>query len=652
MMFDILLEAALRATCIAVVAAGVLTVLRVRAAAVRHRVWTVVMAAMLALPLAIAWAPDVPLRVMPPAEPQAWNVSAPSAPSVSMGAALVEPMVEPTTVTRVVLTPAPPWNWRGWLIAVYFAGVALLLARLVLGAVRVNLLVRDAELVNGVLTSARIATPFTFGMLAPKILLPLGWERWSAPRLAAVLDHERAHMRRRDPLVQWLALLNRAVFWFHPLAWWLERRLAALAEEACDGAVLARGHNPADYAEQLLELARLATGRRLPSPAAMPMPGSSLPMRIAKILDGGIGQAGSRLAAVSAAALATLAAAVLSTVTLAQEAPAPRSAAPETMAPRATAPRTAAQEVAAPSAAGRPTTGPRNLLEVYALALARDPAVREAEAEYRSLTTARPQDEAARARAMAEYDAARQALLIRVAESYFAVFNAQSTLAAQEAAREALARQREQMERRFDVGLIHITDVMEIRAAADQAAANALTAQRALAEVQAVLREVAGEPVGELRPIAEGVPLTMPEPSNAEAWIEAAMERNPELVATRLRAESAGDAEARDDLERLVRRTQVEARAAYLGVVSEISRVRALEQSVRSNQSAVKATRAGFEAGTRSTVDVLTAQSILREAETAYAHSRYDYALNVLRLRGAAGALTAEELADTEAWFE
>ena len=50
--------------------------------------------------------------------------------------------------------------------------------------------------------------------------------------------------------------LNRAVFWFHPLAWWLERRLSALSEEACDAAVLARGHDPFAYSEYLLGLAR------------------------------------------------------------------------------------------------------------------------------------------------------------------------------------------------------------------------------------------------------------------------------------------------------------------------------------------------------------------------------------------------------------
>ena len=73
---------------------------------------------------------------------------------------------------------------------------------------------------------------------------------------------------------------------------------------------------------------------------------------------------------------------------------------------------------------------------------------------------------------------------------------------------------------------------------------------------------------------------------------------------------------------------------------------------MRENQTAFEATRAGFEAGTRTTADVLTAQNHLRHAETAYANSRYDYALNVLRLHGAAGGLTAQELEKTNSWFE
>jgi beta-lactamase regulating signal transducer with metallopeptidase domain len=547
-MLDIVLEAALRATLIAAAALFALWSLRVRAAAVRHGVCTVVMLAMLALPLAIAFAPDVSLRVYS----QAPSAVAPASYSIDVRPTPIEAAAGAAEPTR-----ASSWNWQAWLLAVYCAGAAVLLARLAIGTVRVRSLAHQATLVNGVLTSTRIATPFTFGLLKPRILLPAGWERWSATRLAIVLDHEHAHIARRDPLVQWLALLNRAVFWFHPLAWWLERRLAALAEEACDAAVLARGHSPADYSEQLLDVARLAAGRPTPHLVHAPMPGSALPARIAKILDGGIGLPASRTAVAGAAALATLAAAVLGTVTLAQEA-----------------------------------VPPRNLLEVYELALANDPAVRQAEA------------------------ARRQDLLIRVAEPYFDVLAAERTLALQASAREAFSRQLEHAQRRFEVGLISITDVQELQGVFDLAVANGLAAQDALAAAQEALRAIVGEPVGQLRPLVEDLPLSVP------------------------------------DLERVARRTEPEVRAAYLGVISEISRVRALEQSVQSNENAFKATRAGFDAGTRTSVDVVVAQSNLRQAETAYAGSRDSYALNVLRFQRAAGGVTPPELEDLTSWFE
>jgi beta-lactamase regulating signal transducer with metallopeptidase domain len=119
------------------------------------------------------------------------------------------------------------------------------------------------------------------------VILPECWQRWPQAQLDAVLTHEGEHARRRDPLVQWLALLNRALFWFHPLAWWLEFRLCALAEEACDAAVLARGHDPFEYSEYLLEIARsvLRTGVRV-KVLGMAMPGSFLPQRIRQILEG------------------------------------------------------------------------------------------------------------------------------------------------------------------------------------------------------------------------------------------------------------------------------------------------------------------------------------------------------------------------------
>jgi hypothetical protein len=81
--------------------------------------------------------------------------------------------------------------------------------------------------------------------------------------------------------------LNRAVFWFHPAAWWLERHLSALAEEACDNVVLAHGYDPRAYSEYLIDMARSVkqSGVRL-NIAGMAMPGSSLPRRIRQILEG------------------------------------------------------------------------------------------------------------------------------------------------------------------------------------------------------------------------------------------------------------------------------------------------------------------------------------------------------------------------------
>jgi hypothetical protein len=77
------------------------------------------------------------------------------------------------------------------------------------------------------------------------------------------------------------------VFWFHPLAWWLERHVSALAEEACDAAVLARGHDPGEYSEYLLELARSAARARGRVPTlGTALPGARLPHRIRQILDG------------------------------------------------------------------------------------------------------------------------------------------------------------------------------------------------------------------------------------------------------------------------------------------------------------------------------------------------------------------------------
>jgi outer membrane protein len=103
---------------------------------------------------------------------------------------------------------------------------------------------------------------------------------------------------------------------------------------------------------------------------------------------------------------------------------------------------------------------------------------------------------------------------------------------------------------------------------------------------------------------------------------------------------------ARERLERTARETEREARDAYLGVNSELARVQSLRQAVESAMTALQATEAGYEVGTRTSVDVLDARRRLFESQTNYARSRYDYLLNVLRLQLAAGTLDRQGLED------
>ncbi len=108
---------------------------------------------------------------------------------------------------------------------------------------------------------------------------------------------------------------------------------------------------------------------------------------------------------------------------------------------------------------------------------------------------------------------------------------------------------------------------------------------------------------------------------------------------------------AREQLQRVTRETERQARDAYLGVLSEISRVKALGQAVASSTTALEATQAGFDVGTRTIVDVLNSQFALYQSITNYYQSRYDYIVNALRLKQAAGNLVVQDVEDLDRWL-
>jgi beta-lactamase regulating signal transducer with metallopeptidase domain len=271
-MESLFLECAVRAALLVGVTAIVLHLMRVKAAATKHCLWAGVMAGMLLLPLWITLGPKVSLPVLPPlAQRIAGQTRAPLEISFD-----------------VVVPTARVDRKEAVYLGIYLLGACFLLLRLVIGTIRSRKLVRSSILHDGVRSSSLCAAPITVGFLNPRVILPTHWVEWPRGQLDAVMTHESEHARRRHPLIQWLALLNRALFWFHPLAWWLEHHLSTLAEETCDSVVLARGYDPRTYSEYLIDVARSVkrSGARL-TIAGLAMPGSSLARRIQRILDSG-----------------------------------------------------------------------------------------------------------------------------------------------------------------------------------------------------------------------------------------------------------------------------------------------------------------------------------------------------------------------------
>jgi outer membrane protein len=334
------------------------------------------------------------------------------------------------------------------------------------------------------------------------------------------------------------------------------------------------------------------------------------------------------------------------------------------------------------------------------------------------------------AQADADYGVAQQDLAIRVSTRYFDVLAALDNVQAQQASLDAISRQLEQADKRFEVGLIAITDVQEARAARDTAAADLIAAKRQYATSQELLREITDMQYPSLSVPRGTMPLAVPEPADPQKWVEASMEQNLALASSRLGAEIARDdvrtafgghlpsvdlvvgtshsessdiaefpaapnfpggsaATGRDTdvdksislqvtvpiwssggthsrvkqqeyrwqaakqrVERTSRETERTARDAYLGVMSEISRVQALQQALESSRTSLKATEAGYDVGTRTAIDVLAARQALVRAYTDFSRSRYDYMLNVLRLKQAAGLLDRKALEEVNTWLE
>jgi beta-lactamase regulating signal transducer with metallopeptidase domain len=240
----ILAQWALRSSILILSGVVLLKALRVKDPSVRLASWTAILCGSVAIPLLTATLPSMPVRTRTAAVPRAAIYRAPPAP-----VAAVFRQQEPGL-------PSPKrFDWTRAAVGAYVVVAAVLLLRLCLGlAMSWRLLHRSrpTELI-GVRESGHIASPVTLGIARPVIVLPADWREWDATKLEAVLAHERSHIRRRDPAVQVLSAIHRALLWYSPLSWFLDRQIVRLAEQASDDAAVAAIRDRASYAEVLLE---------------------------------------------------------------------------------------------------------------------------------------------------------------------------------------------------------------------------------------------------------------------------------------------------------------------------------------------------------------------------------------------------------------
>jgi len=324
------------------------------------------------------------------------------------------------------------------------------------------------------------------------------------------------------------------------------------------------------------------------------------------------------------------------------------------------------------------------------------------------------QAKASVARAAAFYSAQQQELLIRVADLYFKVLAAQDNHRFTIAEKKAVARQLEQTKKRFEVGLIAITDVKEAQAQFDITAAQEIAASNQLATSKEALQVIINQPVDSLSSITDNIPLEVPAPNDIKAWSKTSQQNNLAIKAASYALEAAqagmnasrsghypnlslkatqsntefdsgtsgGDVEdttisinlsiplysggltssqsrqagfaltqAQSNLELEKRLARQQTRSAFLGLNAAIASVKALKQALISSQTAVEATRAGFEVGTRTSVDVLGALRNQYRSERDYAQSRYDYLINMLKLKQAAGVLDKKDIVTVNQWL-
>ncbi len=306
----------------------------------------------------------------------------------------------------------------------------------------------------------------------------------------------------------------------------------------------------------------------------------------------------------------------------------------------------------------------------------------------------------------AQFKLAEQDVILRSAQTYFDVLIAQDTVQLTNAQKTAISQQLEQAKRNFEVGTSTITDTHEAQARFDLVVAQEIAAANNLELKRRALQQLVNGEVGELSALGSGFKLESPNPADVQKWVADAQQGNFQIVmaqAAEALAEqevaknrgghlptldavgnysnstgcsfSCGDTKsvsvglqlnvplfsggaiqskwreadanrekAKQDLENTRRNVELQTRQAYLGVVSGIAQVQALQQALKSSESLLQASKLGQEVGVRTSLDVLNAQQQLFSTRRDLLQSQYNFLVSHLRLKAAVGSLAEADL--------
>lgn len=315
---------------------------------------------------------------------------------------------------------------------------------------------------------------------------------------------------------------------------------------------------------------------------------------------------------------------------------------------------------------------------------------------------------------VATYEDTRQDLIVRVANQYFTILSSLEDLIFARSERVAFSRQLEETKQKFNAGVIAITDVNVAKARYDNAIAQEIAAINELHNQQVIMGEITGIPAKNINILKYNINLHKPVPNDMDYWVKTALLQNYDLQSKRytmaaakknisiqrsghyptLSASGAAnvsrssppspaiantntvgltlnlplfnsgkviaqtrqaayqyDTSKQEEIQ-AARNVESSVRQAYRGVLTQISQVQALQQSVISNKSALDATSAAFQVGTRTIVDVLNAQSDLDRVQSDLAKAKFSYIIESFKLKRFAGVIQDSDIQIINTWLQ